>query len=152
MDPYWMYRVKNGAVESKLFTSKKEPKGWLDSNKAAKYELANGKPMPTKAEEAAKEAEQAELNRIAAEDKAKSDAEAAAEQEKLEREKQEAIDSAVQAERDKIAAEERTKIEAELAETNRIAAEVQAKKDAEAAELTEEVQNDDSSRDNQSLS
>ena len=51
MDPYWMYRVKDGAVESKLFTSKKEPKGWLDSNKAAKYELANGKPMELKEEE-----------------------------------------------------------------------------------------------------
>ncbi len=36
MDPYWMYRVKKGEVESKLFTSKKEPKGWYDSPKAAK--------------------------------------------------------------------------------------------------------------------
>lgn len=51
MDPYWMYRVKGGAVESKTFTSTKPPKGWLDSNKAAKYELANGKPMELKEEE-----------------------------------------------------------------------------------------------------
>ena len=36
MDPYWMYKVKKGQVASKLFDTKKEPKGWYDSPKAAK--------------------------------------------------------------------------------------------------------------------
>ena len=37
MDPYWMYKVgKDGEVMSKLFTTKKEPKGWYDNPKKAK--------------------------------------------------------------------------------------------------------------------